>query len=570
MKSLYDVAIIGGGPAGSTLGTILAKYSPNLRILILEREKFPRDHVGESQLPVISSVLHEMGAWDKIEAAGFPVKIGATYRWGRTDGLWDFEFLPDGRFQVEPRPAKYVGQRVKTAFQVDRSIYDKILLDHAREMDCEVREETAVRSVLRTSDRVDGLILEDGSEVRARYYVDASGHAGILRRTMDVQTECPTQLQNIAIWEYWQNAEWAVSIGIDGTRIQVLSLPYGWMWFIPLGPTRTSIGLVIPARYYKEQGKRPEELYLEAVGSDPIVSRLIASATRENRLTTTKDWSFLADRLTGEKWVLIGESAGFADPILSAGMTLAHVGARDVAYAILAMERKDYEPDWLKSFYSDTHRAQILQHIRFAEFWYTANGVFSDLKDEAQRIAGDAGWNMSADAAWAWLGQGGFIERNSGTDVGLYGFLISKEIVSTFTGERPDFKITGKTHFLLDLYGAEREWTATIANGRITRWRAYRRNGKVLPTSGVLSWLVPFLKTERGVGELANGALTYAGQIGVDQDGIVHFWTEFIKTLEALVCDEWVVARVQDGDMPMPAPGVDMSPILHPNRDMKY
>jgi len=538
-------------------------------VLILERERFPRDHVGESQLPVISSVLNEIGAWDKIEAAGFPVKVGATYRWGRTNDLWDFEFLPEGNFRVEPRPAKYSGQRVKTAFQVDRSIYDKILLDHAAGMGCEVRQETSVRSVSRNGDGVEGLILEDGSEVKARYYVDASGHAGILRRTMGVETTCPTLLQNIAIWEYWQNADWAVSIGIDGTRIHVLSLPYGWLWFIPLGPTRTSIGLVVPARYYKEQGKRPEELYMEAVQSDPVVSRLISHATREDRLTTTKDWSFLADRLAGENWFLAGESAGFADPILSAGMTLAHVGARDVAYAILAMERKDYEADWLKSFYSDTHRAQILQHIRFAEFWYTANGVFSDLKEEAQRIAGDAGFAMSAEAAWAWLGQGGFIERNSGTDVGLYGFLISKEIISTFTGEHSDFKITGQTHFALDLTGAERDWSATIANGRITRWRAYRRNGKMLPTSGILAWLVPFLKVERTVEELADGALTHARQLGVGQDGIVPFWTEFIKTLEALVCDGWVKTRVHEGAMPMPAPGVDLSPILHRNRDMQ-
>lgn len=123
-----DVAIIGGGPSGSTVGALLRKYSPNLRVAIFEREIFPRDHVGESHLPAISSILDEMGVWDKVEAANFPIKIGGTYRWGASDELWDLDFLVGKPFNDEPRPAKFVGQRRETAFQVDRSIYDKILL----------------------------------------------------------------------------------------------------------------------------------------------------------------------------------------------------------------------------------------------------------------------------------------------------------------------------------------------------------------------------------------------------------------------------------------------------------
>src|SRR5476651_1150049 len=158
MTDEFDVAIIGGGPAGSTVGSFLKKYNPNLKVVILEREKFPRDHVGESQLPVISAVLDEIGVWDRVEAADFPIKVGATYRWGRTDDLWDFEFLPDGKLKTEARPAKYEGQRRKTAFQVDRAIYDQILLDRAAELGCEVRQETMVRSVRRDGDRVESLI----------------------------------------------------------------------------------------------------------------------------------------------------------------------------------------------------------------------------------------------------------------------------------------------------------------------------------------------------------------------------------------------------------------------------
>src|SRR5579871_1868392 len=89
-----DVAIIGGGPAGSTTGALLKKYEPGLNVLILERERFPRDHVGESQTPPVPHVLAEMGCWDEVERAGFPIKIGATYCWGKSHELWDFDFAP--------------------------------------------------------------------------------------------------------------------------------------------------------------------------------------------------------------------------------------------------------------------------------------------------------------------------------------------------------------------------------------------------------------------------------------------------------------------------------------------
>ena len=266
----YDVAIIGGGPAGTTVGCLLRKYAPELRVLILEREKFPREHVGESQLPPIGAVLDEMGCWDKVEAANFPIKIGATYRWGKKADLWDFDFLADVAFREEPRPGKFEGQRVQTAFQVERAVYDDILLRHAEELRCEVREETAVVKVHADGDRVTGLELKDGSQVTAKHYVDASGHGGVLRRAMGIEVTVPTRLKNIAIYDYWENAEWATEIGIGGTRVQVMSQSNGWLWFIPLGPTRTSIGFVCPAEYYKSLDENPEELYHRVVRADEL------------------------------------------------------------------------------------------------------------------------------------------------------------------------------------------------------------------------------------------------------------------------------------------------------------
>jgi len=567
MNQVVDVAIIGGGPAGTTCATLLRKYNPRLNVTIVEREAFPRDHVGESQLPAIGKVLNEMGVWDKVEAAGFPVKIGATYRWGQSDDLWDFEFLPNGDFHDAIRPARYAGQRTETAFQVDRAIFDTILLDHAKNLGAQVKQPATVRQVLREGDRVEALVLDDGSELRARHYVDASGHTGVLRRAMGVETNSPTSLQNIAIWDYWQNADWAVKIGIGGTRIQILSLGYGWIWFIPLGPTRTSIGLVVPAAYYKSSGKRPEQLYREAIESDLVVARLLKNASSEGKLTTTKDWSFLSERLSGENWWLAGESAGFADPILSAGMTLAHLGARDVAYAILAGDRYDYDAKWLREWYDESNRTKIGRHIRFADFWYSANGYFRDLQVETQAIARDAGLDLTPEAAWQWLGTGGFIDADRvGTEVGSFTLGAVKLMASRFLSTKPRYEIEGNNSFQLNLEKSEKRWGARLDSGRIYRHRTHHRDGKFLPEFGVYGALIKATEEGTTSAKLLNSIGENTARAGLSPEQTSSIIQETFVALEAMVCDGWIKTTYDPAIPPIGGtPGGDS--MIHANRD---
>lgn len=532
-----DVAIIGGGPAGSTVGSLLKKYSPDLRVTILEREAFPRDHVGESQLPVISTILQEMGAWDKVEAAGFPIKVGATYRWGTTSDLWSFNFVPHGELKPEPRPAKYRGQRKATAFQVDRAVYDEILLDHAEGLGCEVRQRTKVASVEVQGDRVMGLRLEDGSRIEAKYYVDASGGGGTLRRALGVEVESPTSLRNIAIWDYWRNAVWAEEIGVGGTRVQVMSLGYGWIWFIPLGPDRTSVGLIVPAAYYKESGKRPADLYAEALAEEPRVRELMRGATSEGKLQTTNDWSFVADRLAGENWFLAGDACGFADPILAAGMTLAHAGARDVAYTILELEKGAEDGAWLRENYDETGRRRIRQHIRFADYWYSANAQFTDLKEFTREIARDAGLDLDPDAAFQWLGTGGFVNDHfQGASIGTFSVAAVKQLARILSDAETTWELAKVNELRLDLTGATQQPFAVMENGRILRERSYVRDGKRLPVVGAFRDAIAALQQER---ELPKIVAFLRARTGSDTSLL-----EALQALEAMLSEGWVKGRL--------------------------
>ena len=538
----YDVAIIGGGPAGATAGTLLKKYHPNLNVALFERDKFPRDHVGESQLPAISMILEEMGVWEKVEAANFPIKIGSTNRWGKNPELWDLEFIPSEIFVDEPRPAKFQGQRRHTAFQVDRAIYDKILLDHAAEYGVEVHEGTGVKKVNRAGDGIDSLDLGDGRTISAKYYVDASGHIGVLRRAMGVECTYPSTLQNVAFWDYWQNADWAINIGVGATKVQVMSLGWGWIWFIPLGPTRTSVGLVVPANYYKSSGQKPEELYLEALGQEERISALLKNAVCEHKFATTKDWSFMAQAQSGENWFLAGESAGFADPVLAAGMTMAHCAGREVALTILELERGMLDAKWLKEHYNHRQSQRVWSHIRFADFWYTANAQFTDIKDCVQGIAKDVGLDLSPENAWRWLAQGGFIDEDLSVGVGGFSFFLVKGMGSFLADLPTESPLEQFNVFKLDLSGATYRAGAQYRAGHVVESQCYMREGKTLPVDGKFELIVNVLQRETSLDRIAESIKEAV--MRCDPASRDRVFTATLEAFEAMIADGWVQTSI--------------------------
>ena len=571
----YDVAIIGGGPSGSTVGSILKKYNRDLRVGIFEKEKFPREHVGESLLPAISPILDEIGAWDKVEAANFPIKVGATYRWGQNHQLWDFEFLPLGMFKEEPRPAKFEGQRKITAFQVERSRYDDILLRHAEELGCEVHEETMVRGIDREGDRVTALRLGDGRRVTARYFIDGSGYNGTLRRGLGIGRTIPTHLMNVAIWDYWENADWAVEIGVGGTRIQILSVGCGWIWFIPIGPTRTSLGFVCPVEYYKTCGKTPAELYEWAVNEEPRVRALTKNGRPEGNVRTTSDWSYISDRLAGENWFLVGESAGFADPILSGGVTLAHTSAREAAYSILEFDRGELDHAWLRSNYEDRQKKRVMQYIRFAEFWYLANGCFTDLEDHCAKLAQESGLKFTPREAFRWLSFGGLAHEDFlFPGVGGFDLLAVKEVTKMFTKEdggddAAQWEINRYNVFRLNLADAKKGHMPVYHAGRITRTEAYFRGGHLLPVAGLYGLMIGILKDAPDITTIANRLNEFVRRGGrIGEITGTHLVVQAAATLEAMLLEGWVIGKLDPRRPRMSyAPRASGASNFHPNYD---
>jgi flavin-dependent dehydrogenase len=553
----YDVAIIGGGPGGSTTGAMLRRYDPRLKILIVEREQFPREHIGESMLPPISRVLDEMGAWDKVEAAGFVIKLGATFTWGKTTEPWVFGFIPMDEVRDDPRPAPYSGWRTRVAFQVDRSRYDEILLKHAESLGCEVRQKCPVEDVLCEGDRVTGLRLASGDVVRARYYIDASGNAAVLRKAVGVKVHAPTLLQNIAFWDYWRKPGLNASkLEHATTRIQIRSVPFGWMWFIVLSNDETSVGLVCPAEYYKQSGKRPEELYAEALRHEHGITKLLEGASSSGELRRTTDWSYLAERTYGENWFLCGETLGFADPILSAGMTLTQTCARHCAYTILELDRGEHDAAWLKSQYDEVQRRRVLQHMRFAEYWYSANGIFSDVRKYTAEIAAHSGLTLTAEEAFRWIAHGGVDDEVGQVVIGGLNLAGIKQVQWRFdhsTDAAIRYVIDGKNVFKLSLAGAKETSVAHLKDGRIQRIKAYTRNGRTLPVAGNYRVIIDALNRFSDIEKIMpfiHGEVVK--QFGAADAHLAQ--GEALQCLEMMAVNAWVTCSFKKGK-----PALEMS-----------
>lgn len=539
----YDVAIIGGGPAGSTCASLLRKYNPEIRVLILERDRFPRDRGVESALPPLNRQLLELDAWDKVEAAGFPVNSGATFRWGSYRDLWKLDLLLGEDFADTPRPAKLEGQRTKTTFHIERATYDKILLDHAAELGAEVREGTAVVEVLRDGDRVEGLKLANGSVVTATWYVDASGE-GAIRSALDVPVEEPSVMKTVAIWDAWENEAWAETICKNGSRARFLSVASGWLWFIPLSTTRASVGFVTHADYPADSGSSFADLYAKARQEDPFLAEALTGAKAAGVTQTSATTPAIAKRLVGDNWFLVGGAAGRVDPILMAGLVLAQGGARELAYVLLALKEEEHDPAWLKTSYEQQTQRRLSQQIHFADFWYAANTHLTALTPYTGGIASAAGFEVDAKEAFQWLSHEGFaIEQLTNPSYGFFDLGPVKAMLSMLTAQAVEWKLNEVNELKMNLGGAKDVQVPIYRNGKIQPVRGYVRGSTVLPFDGFFSLVLSAVHQERD----AKGVMQIVrSQLGLPADfnGFHPQLVVCLEAIEALLAEGWIKGTV--------------------------
>lgn len=336
----WDVIVIGGGPAGSTAAGLLLRHRPEARVLILERDAFPRFHVGETLVAEINRILGELGIYDAINEAGFVRKYGATFRWGSDDAVWDLTF---GELEsIRPAEERFGPIQTKYTWHVDRARYDKMLLDHAETLGATVEHHADVTGLIEdTSGRVTGVRLADGRELGARWVVDATGQAGLLGSARD--REMDPHLRNVAIWGYYRGANldprWCGEPGMS--RAFICAHSYGWTWLFPIAPDMVSVGVVTTAEGYKASaGGSLERFFRDALASSPELTRILAPAELVPYseggplLHRLADFSYLSRSIQRPGLVRTGDAAGFIDPILSVGCFNAQTSARHLAYSL--------------------------------------------------------------------------------------------------------------------------------------------------------------------------------------------------------------------------------------------
>src|SRR6476619_1378972 len=320
----YDVIVIGGGPAGSTVSALIAQRG--YRVGLFERERFPRFHIGESLIPETYWVLKRLNMLPKMQRSHFVKKYSVQFV--NASGKLSAPF-----YFHDNKP-----HECSQTWQVVRSEFDQMLLENAREHGVKAHEEVRVMDVLFEGDaqtgRAVGIKLKD-REVRAKVVVDASGQNGLIANRLQLRVWDPI-LNKGAIWSYWQGAY--RDSGRDEGATMVLQTPdrKGWFWYIPQHDDVVSIGVVAPFDYlFKGRGKDFEKIYFEEVERTPAVKKRIGEATRAAGFFATKDYSYRTTRASGDGWVLIGDAWGFLDPLYSSGVLLALKSGELAAEAIV-------------------------------------------------------------------------------------------------------------------------------------------------------------------------------------------------------------------------------------------
>lgn len=373
-----DVAVVGGGPAGSAAAAMLARKGRRVRLY--ERERFPREHVGESLLPASMPVLAELGALPAVAAEGFLPKYGATMVWGRDPAPWSWAF-------------REASPRWPHAYQVTRARFDDILLRNAAALGAEVVEGARV---LAAEAGREGAVLRvaDGDgrerEARARFVIDASGQAGLIGRARGLREPDPF-FRNLAVYGYWAGGARLPEPRANDILIE--STADGWLWAIPLHTGVVSAGAVVDAAFGRERLRAlGAERFLRAqIAGGRHAAALLDGARLTGAPAVARDWSYASRELAGDGFALAGDAACFVDPLFSSGVHLA-LSSGVLAAALAVSALRDAELGRAAAAaYAAQYRRQYRHFRELARLFYAGNRTVDSYFWEARRLSGGDG-----------------------------------------------------------------------------------------------------------------------------------------------------------------------------------
>ena len=363
MDPSYDAIVIGGGPAGSTFSALFARGGR--RVLVLEKEKFPRFHVGESLLPYGLPVLERLGALEKVRRAGFQEKYGAF--------IWNED-------KESTRPVVFAqanDDKHPMAYQVKRAEFDDLLLRHAEELGAEVREEASVREVLFENGRAVGVSVKPAAgepyEVRARVIVDASGQTAFLAQKLGTRRFDP-KLKRAALFAHYENVPRP-----EGRAAGDILLPVEdevWYWIIPFSDGTSSVGAVFDPKKTDAgapagEKETPEGKLERLLNRSARMKSLMGAGRRTSKVHGIADYSASSHEFAGNGWVMIGDAATFLDPVFSTGVFLAmSMGERAAADVERALARRGQVDAGDLRGYSRFARRLVRRFRKFVDAFY--------------------------------------------------------------------------------------------------------------------------------------------------------------------------------------------------------
>lgn len=353
-----DVLVIGAGPSGSIVSALL--YKAGVKVLCVEKEKFPRFVIGESLLPNCMNILREAGLLEAVKAHGFQFKNGAAFSWGEEYRYFDFcdkSSVGDG-----------------TTFQVQRGDFDKVLIDAVIKQGVQVSFEVAVESVDFKEDCAIAT-LSNGDQIKAKYIVDSSGYGRVLPRLLDLETSSCLKPRKAYFTHIQDNI---TEILYDRKKILITTHPdfrAVWFWLIPFSNGRCSIGVVGEESMIAIPNLSDEEILKAHVYKAPMLKRLLGNAEWDTPVGTISSYSKDVKTLFGEHFILLGNASEFLDPVFSSGVTIAMVSAKlasDALVRILKGENVDLNKEYVEPLMIGINAFRA-----YVQGWY--DGKFQDV-----------------------------------------------------------------------------------------------------------------------------------------------------------------------------------------------